>query len=126
MITRFSEIHRKFGFGATARIVLMIIGLIGMSLLGVLVFETWWPLATAVVGLVAGFFLRRKIVDIFEWTAWVLPAAGVVYGVLLFAGERIGISRAGQVIFITLATVIVFGLQFWSLSDPSIVRVEDD
>jgi hypothetical protein len=126
MIDRFSQIHRKFGFGASGRIALLIVGLIGMAILGALGFNSWWPSVIVVIGLVFGVLLRRQIVDIFEWTTWALPAAGFIFGVLLFVGERIGISREMQLSIITLTTIVVFDLQFWSLSDPSIVRSEDE
>ena len=125
MIERFTRIHREFGFGASARLVLMLVGLIGMSVLGVFGFNSWWPTLIAVAGLVLGFVLKRQIVDTFEWTSWSLPIASVIYGVLLFIGERLGISREVQLMLITLTTVTVLDLQFWSLSDPSIVKIED-
>lgn len=126
MIYRFSRIHREFGFGASARTVLLLVGLVGMSVFGILAFESWWPALISVVGLIVGFLLRRQIVDAFEWTFWALPTALFIYGVLLFVGERLGLSREAQLMLITLNTVVIFGLQFWSLSDPSIVKIEDD
>ena len=126
MIERFFRIHSKFGFGASARIILLLVGLLAMSIFGVLGFESWWPMLTAVLGLVLGFLLKRQIVDAFEWTTWALPTALFIYGALLFVGERLGLSREWQLILITLTTVAVFGLQFWSLSDPSIVKLKDD
>ena len=126
MIGRFTKIYREFGFGAAARMALLIAGLIGMSIFGLLGFESWWPMLIAVAGLALGFLLKRRIVEIFGWTAWAMPVAAFVYGVMLFVGERLGMSREAQLIIITLTTVVVFDLQFWSLSDPSIVKVEDD
>jgi hypothetical protein len=125
MIDRFTRIHREFGWGASARLVLMIVGLIGMSLLGVFGFDSWWPTVIAIIGLVLGFLLKRQIVEAFEWTTWALPIAGIIYGVLLFIGERLGLSREVQLMLITFTTVVVLDLQFWSLSDPAIVKVED-
>jgi hypothetical protein len=126
MIARFTRIHREFGFGASARTVLMLVGLVAMSIFGVFGLQNWWPLLIAIVGLALGFALKRQIVAAFEWTAWALPAALFIYSLLLFVGERLGISREVQLVLITLTTVITFGLQFWSLSDPSIVKVRDD
>lgn len=126
MINRFSRIHREFGFRVSARIALLIVGLVGMPLLGVFGLGSWWPALIVVAGVVVGALLRRQIVEIFEWTSWALPTALFVYGLLLFVGERLGLSREMQLVVITLTTVVVFDLQFWSLSDPSIVKVEDD
>jgi hypothetical protein len=126
MIDRFTRIHQKFGFGASARMALLIVGLIGMSLLGVFGLDSWWPAVISVIGLVLGFLLKRRIVDIFEWTSWGMTRGLFVFGVLLFIGERLGLSRPAQLIIITLATVVTFDLQFWSLSDPSVVKVDDE
>ncbi len=124
MIDRFIQIHRKFGFGASARIGLLVAGLVAMPIFGVLGFGSWWPALIAVAGLVLGFLVRRQIVSAFEWTSWAMPTALFIYSALLFVGERLGISREAQVMLITLTTVAVFDLQFWSLSDPSIVKVD--
>ena len=126
MIDRFHRIHRMFGFGASSRVVLLLAGLAAMSFFGVLGFASWWPAVIATAGLVAGFLLRRQIVAAFEWTSWALPTALFIYGALLFVGEQVGLAREGQLLLITLTTAAVFDLQFWSLSDPSIVKVEDD
>ena len=106
--------------------VLLIVGLVGMSIMGVLGFANWWPAVIAVAGLVIGFLLRRQIVEIFEWTAWAMPTAFFVYGALLFLGEQVGISRELQLIIITLTTITAFDLQFWALADPSIVKTKSD
>jgi hypothetical protein len=125
MIYRFVQIHSKFGLSASARVVLLLAGLAGMSIFGVLGFASWWPALIAVAGLVLGFLLKRQIVAAFEWTSWAMPTALFISGALLFVGERLGISGEMQLMLITLTTVVVFGIQFWSLSDPSIVKVED-
>jgi hypothetical protein len=126
MIARFHRIRDEFGRGVLARTILLVVGMLGMSVMGVLLLHSWWPTLIVIIGLAAGFLLRRQIVATFEWTSWALPAALFIYGVLLFVGERMGLSRAAQLIIITLTTVVVFDLQFWSLSDPSIVKAEDD
>ena len=78
------------------------------------------------IGLPLGWLLRRQIVDHFELLSWALPAAVITYGIVLFVGERIlGMPRELQLAVITTVTVVLFGIQFWSLSDPSIVRNED-
>ena len=126
MIKRFDRIRREFGSGVFARTILLLVGLLGMSLIGFLFFGSPWPTVVAIGGLALGWLLRRQIVNTFEWTFWALPAALFIYSVLLFIGERLGLSREVQLFIITLTTVTVFDLQFWSLSDPSIVKVDDD
>ena len=126
MHARLTRIHNEFGKGVLARTILLIVGLIGMSVLGLVVLASPWPAIISVMGLLIGWLLRRQIVAVFEWTSWALPTALFVYGILLFIGDRLGLSREGQLLIITLTTVAVFDIQFWSLSDPSIVKVDDD
>ena len=78
------------------------------------------------VGLVVAWFLRREIVHHFDFLQWVLPGSLFVYGIMLFIGERvIGISRATQALVIATVLAITFSIQFWSLSEPEIVNIED-
>lgn len=126
MIGRLARIHGEFGLGALARTIVLIVGLVALPLFGLLGFQSYWPAIVVAVGLVLGWLLRRWIVDRAEWFSWSMPAALFLYGVLLFLGEQLGLSRAAQVAFMALTTVIVFNIQFWSLSDPSIVRSDED
>lgn len=126
MISRIARIHREFGTIASARTGLLFAGLIGMSLFGLFGFNSVWAMLISVSGLILGWLCRRQIVDAAEFVWWALPSALFVFGVLLFVGEKLGLSREGQLLVITLTTVVTFNLQFWSLSDPSIVKVDDD
>jgi hypothetical protein len=126
MIDRFSRIHREFGLKVSARILLLLVGLVGLPLGGWLAFSSLWPATAVGVGLILGWLLRRKIVYLFDVLSWVLPAALSAYGVVLFIGERLGLSREGQLLIITVTTVIVFDLQFWWYSDPTIVANSQD
>ena len=47
-----------------------------------------------------------------------------MYGVVLALGERFGLDRESQLLIITVTTVVLFDLQFWSLTDPSVVNVD--
>lgn len=126
MIRRFTRIKREFGTVTFVRTVLLLFGLVGMSALGVFAFGSIWPPIASISGLALGWLLRRQIVEVFEWVSWGLPAAFFIYGILLFVGERFGLTREAQLIIMTITTVLVFDLQFWSLSDRSIVRIDDD
>lgn len=107
------------------RTLVMLILLPFMVALGWFGLETIWPAVIAVLGIVLGWLLRKQIVDNFEYLSWAMPATLFIYGVVLFVGEKFfGLSRVAQVIIITTTTVIVFGIQFWSLSDPEIINTE--
>ena len=62
MISRLARVHHKFGFGASARMVIMLVGIVGMSIFGVIGFHSWWPTAIAIVGLIPGLksFVRKS------------------------------------------------------------------
>src|SRR5688572_2303255 len=106
MLNRFARIRREFGTGAFARIVFLLVGLVGLSLFGILGFESPWPAIISAVGLVLGWLLRRVIVDHAEVIVWAIPGALFVYGVVLFLGENVlGISRELQLVIITVTTV---------------------
>ncbi|HUR97169.1 MAG TPA: hypothetical protein VMZ26_03770 [Pyrinomonadaceae bacterium] len=126
MINRFSRIHQEFGIKVSARIVLLLIGLVATPVIGWVAFSSLWPALAVVLGLVLGWVLRRTIVDRFEALSWALPAALFAYGIVLFIGERLGLPREAQLLIITVTTVIVFDLQFWWFSDPSIVATRQD
>jgi hypothetical protein len=126
MLNRLSRIHSKFGLKGSARTRLLLVGFVGLSLFGFFGFNSLWPTGITVIGLVVGWLLRRQIVEAAELLFWAMPVALFIYGVLLFVGERMGLSREMQLIIITLTTVVAFDTQFWALSDPSIVKTADD
>lgn len=125
MIARFARIKNEFGTKAFLKTLLLVVGLAGVSVMGVVFFGS--PLAAAVtaVGLLAGWLLRGRIVEHGESLAWVLPAALTVYGILMFFGEKVlGISKELQLLIIAAVTVIVFDIQFWWLSDSNVMNAK--
>lgn len=125
MIARLKRIHHEFGIKISARIIVLLIGLVGMPIFGLIVLASPWSALIVITGLALGWLLRRTIADSFEAIAWVLPTALFIYGIVLFIGERLGLSQQGQFLIITAVTVVVFDLQFWCFSDPSIVANPD-
>ena len=126
MFARFARIREEFGMVMFLRTLLLLVGSIAMGLFGYLGFDQIWPAAIVAIGLPLGRLLRRQIVDHFELLSWALPAAVIIYGIVMFVGERIlGMPRELQLAVITSVTVVLFGIQFWSLSDPSIVKNEN-
>ncbi|MBX9623209.1 MAG: hypothetical protein K2X82_05290 [Gemmataceae bacterium] len=122
MLGRFRRIRDEFGTPAAARTALLLIGLLGMAIFGWAAFSSPWPAVVAAVGLLLGFVLQSLIVRGVEYYSAVVPVGLVIYGLVLFGGERVGLSREARLLIITATTVIVFGIQFWSLSDPSVVN----
>ncbi len=126
MIERFRRIKSEFGGLQFGRTVLLLVGVVAMAAMGIFAFGSPWAAVVAVLGLIAGWLLRSQIVDHFEILSWAMPAALFIYGIVLFVGERVlGLSGELQVLIISITTVMVFDIQFWSLSDPSIVNIEN-
>jgi hypothetical protein len=127
MISRFARIKNEFGTKVLLRIVLLLVGLIGMSLIGWFALGTLWPAGISIVGLLIGWLLRGAIVEHGESLTWALPVSLTIYGIVLTIGERLlGISRELQILIITMTTVAVFNIQFWWLSDPQVINVKHD
>jgi hypothetical protein len=121
MISRFNRIKRVFGTLALLRTVLLVVGLVGISVLGVALVGSPWPAVVSAAGLLAGWLLRERIVQHGRSLTWALPAALTVYGIVMFFGEKVlGISRGFQLLIIAAVTVVVFDIQFWWLSDPDV------
>lgn len=121
MFGRFRRIRAEFGATAAARTAVLLVGLLGMAVFGWVSFSSPWPAVVAVVGLLLGFVLRGPIGSGVEYYSGVVPAGLFVYGLVLFGGERVGLSPEARLLIITATTAVVFGIQFWSLSDPSVV-----
>lgn len=127
MFHKLDRIRNEFGTVAFLRIVLLILGMIAMPAFGYFGFSSTLPAVIVIVGVLLGWLLRRQTVNHYEWFSWALPAALFIYGVVLFIGERVmGLSKLSQLVVITSVTVIVFNIQYWSLSDSSIVKIEDE
>jgi hypothetical protein len=71
-----------------------------------------------------GFLLRRKIADGAEHYPRVITVGLFVYPIILLLGDQLGLKQSTKLAIITVTTVLIFNLQFWSLSDPSIVNAE--
>ena len=127
MLKRLGRIKREFGTQALGRTLLLLIGLVGLSVFGVLGLQTPWPAVVTGVGLVIGWVLRATIVAHAERIFWVMPAALFIYGIVLFLGDRVlSMSGETQLLIITVTTVLLFDAQFWSLSEPDIVSTDSE
>lgn len=124
MLHRFRKIDREFGRSTVVRLAVLLIGLGIMAAMGWGMFDSPWASIIAVGGLAAGFLCRHWITLGVSHYHVVIPAGLFVYGLVLFAGKRLGIEPEMSLLIITLTTVVVFDLQFWSLSDPTVAPIE--
>ena len=121
---RFRRIYDEFGAGALVRTLILLIGLCALPLFDYLGFSSLRAGVIAVVGLALGWLLRHLIVEGVEYYHGILRAGLIAYSIILFVGGLLGLNGSAQLAVITATTVIIFDLQFWSLSDPSVVNSE--
>lgn len=124
MLNRFQRINEEFGTKVLLRTILLLAGLTEMSIFGYFGFSSIIAGSIAIVGLILGFLLRNQIADGAEYCSRAVTVGLFIYGIILFIGDRLGIENDTKLAIITATTVIVFNLQFWSLSDPTIINLE--
>lgn len=123
-MNRFRRIHSEFGAKALIRTVVLLIGLVGMALLDYFALGGIRAGLIAGVGLGVGFLFRRKIAEGVEYYPRVMSAGLFISSVVLLLGDLLGLANTVKLAIITATTVVIFDLQFWSLSDPSVMNAE--
>ena len=121
---RFRRIYDEFGTAALVRTLILLTGLCVLPLFDYLGFSSIRAGLIAIVGLALGWLLRHAIAKGVEYYHGILRVGLIVYSIVLFVGGLLGLSGSAQLAIITATTVIIFDLQFWSLSDPSVVNSE--
>lgn len=119
---RFRRIQNEFGTTVLLRTSLLLIGLFGMALWDYLAFSS--IRAGVITRLGLGFLFRRLIVKGVEYYRRVLSIGLFVYSLTLLLGDRVGLENSAKLAVITATTVVIFDLQYWSLSDTSVVNAE--
>jgi hypothetical protein len=123
-MSRFWRIRREFGVGILVRTALLLAGLFAMSLFDYFAFKSFRAGVIAAAGLALGFLFRRRIPDGVEHYPRIASVGLFVYPIILFVGGLLGLGKSAQLAVITAVTAAIFDLQFWSLSDPSVVNAE--
>lgn len=123
-MSRLGRIRREFGVGATIRMVVLVAGLFAMTLFDYYSFQSLKAGVIAVAGLALGFLFRKRIPEGFEHYSRVASVGLFVYPIILFVGGLLGFGHSARLAIITAVTAAIFDLQFWSLSDPSVVNPE--
>ena len=123
-MNRFRRIHTEFGATALLRTTLLLAGLLGMALFDYFAFSSVRAGIIAVVGLALGFLFRRKIAEGVEFYNRAFSVGLFVYSITLLLGDLLGLENGVKLAVIAATTVIIFDLQFWSLSDPSVMNAE--
>lgn len=126
MLKRFHRIQNEFGTRAFVGSCILFIGSIGVALADLFIFSSLGSALIAIIGLLFGALLRAKIVEGFEYLDRLRSGTLLVYPIIMFFGKQLGLSTSALLAIITLVTVIVFNLQFWALSDISIINTERD
>ena len=123
-MNRFRRIQEEFGVKALLRTSLLLLGLFGMALFDYFAFSSIRAGLIAFVGLVLGFLFRRQIAGGVEYYPRVISAGLFVSSITLLLGDLLGLPHDVKLAVITATTVVVFDLQFWSLSDASVINTE--
>lgn len=123
-MNRFWRIQKEFGILALLRTLVLLVGLAGMAMFDYVALGSNRAALIAVVGLSAGSMLREKIAQGAEHYPRIITVGLFIYPIILFLGEQLGLDDSRKLAIITLTTVLIFDLQFWSLSDSSVVNVE--
>lgn len=123
-MNRFRRIQTEFGAKALIRTCLLLVGLIGMGLFDYFAFSSMRAGLIAVVGLALGILFRRKIAEGVEYYTRALSAGLFVYSITLLLGDLVGLGHGAKLAVIAATTVVIFDLQFWSLSDSSVMNAE--
>jgi hypothetical protein len=123
-MNRFRRLQKEFGTKALIRTAVLLIGLLGMTLFDYFAFSSVKASLIVIVGLALGFLFRRRIAAGVEYYPRALAVGLFVYSIVLFLGEQLGLEKSTRLAIITVTTVAIFGLQFWSLSDSSVVNAK--
>lgn len=123
-MNRFRRIKNEFGARALIRTSVLLVGLLGMTLFDYFAFSSLRAGLIATVGLVLGFLVRREIARRVEYLPRIISVGLFVYPIILLLGDQLGFANGVKLAIITATTVIIFDLQFWSLSDSSVVNAE--
>ena len=124
-MNRFRRIYDEFGVGALVRTLILLIGLFALILFDYLGFSSIRAGVIAILGLAVGWLLRQVIAEGVEYYHGILRVGLIAYSIILFVGGLLGLNVSAQLAVITATTVIIFDLQFWSLSDPSVVNSDN-
>jgi len=125
-MNRFQRIRNEFGTKALLRTTLLLAGLLGMVLLDYFAFLSARAGIIAAVGLALGFLFRRKIAEGVEFYNRAFSVGLFVYSITLLLGDLLGLENGVKLAVIAATTVVIFSLQFWSLSDPAVMNAERD
>lgn len=121
MLTRMNRIRINFGTEVLLRILILLMGALGMSIGGWVFLSSLVPAEIAISGFILGYILRRPIAARIEIIPAIVKTCLLIYGLVLLLSKRLGLDHITQLSIITATTILIFNLQFWSRSDPSVI-----
>lgn len=124
MLHRISLIRQVGGTGPFIRTCLLLVASIVMSAVEVAYFGGVTGGIAAVVLTMAGWYFRTQIMELGAAYAKASSLILLVYGVVLFLAKYSGFGIHGQLVVIIIATVIMFNLNFWSISEAALQETE--
>lgn len=121
-----NRIRQVFGTDALLRILILLIGMIGMSIGGWYFLSGLLPTAITAGGFMLGWILRNQIASRIEIIPGTVRICLFIYGLVLFVGNRMEFEYITQLSITTATTALIFHLQFWSRSDPNVVTITNE
>lgn len=126
MLKKFMRIKEEFGNVILYKTLLLGIGMLVMSIAAVYFYNRVDILILAAAITIISCLIRRQIVAFAELLPAIFNAGLVSYGIALSLGGILDISNGWTLFIITITTAIMFNMQFWILSDTTIVNLEND
>lgn len=124
MLNRFAKIRREAGTYAFVSQLLMIAAMVYFSLSGLFHYSSPIPLVISILGLLIGFLLRDQFSSIASSLRRVTTITLVVYGIAYVSMLRLGLGNLSLISLITFACMMMFTLNFWTLSHPNVHPIE--
>lgn len=96
-----------------------------MSIGGWIGLSSLLPATAALLGLLACWALRERIVRMAEWVPLIVKIGLAIYGGTLVISDEFQWSHVTQLTIISATTALILSLQFWSRSDARVIADND-
>jgi hypothetical protein len=128
MFRRMKLIYDVGGIWPAISTWVVLLGAIAFPVAEWLLFRSVFCLMVVIGVTFLGWLMRRRIMEIGPVYSIYSTRILFAYGVVLFLTKRLGFGHHAQLVVITLATVLMFNLNFWTVSEAAIAdqEIEND
>ena len=124
MLKRMAYIRSAGGNNAYVRTWLVFLGSIGFCIAEGVIFQQYFCTAFSIALTTSGWAFRKSIM---EWGTEYARRSSLIlftYGVVLLAAKYMGFGHHVQLVLIGVATVLMFNLNYWTISEAVVVEHE--